>query len=194
MDPSVSGVSMVMTVTQSSEGEWRAAPAGEMARVASPSTDARSVVTSFEDLYATQFVPMVRLATLLCGRVEVARDIVQDAFVALHVKWSGVEQPMAYLRQSVVNGCRSRARWDKLRRGQASTVEPWVEPEAAELNDVLARLPNRQRAAIVLRYYEGRTENEIADLLGCRPGSVGPLISRGLRSMRTELSGTAGTR
>ena len=152
------------------------------------------MVTSFEDLYATQFVPMVRLATLLCGRVEVARDIVQDAFVALHVKWSGVEQPMAYLRQSVVNGCRSRARWDKLRRGQASTVEPWVEPEAAELNDVLARLPNRQRAAIVLRYYEGRTENEIADLLRCRPGSVGPLISRGLQSMRTELSGTAGTR
>jgi len=178
MNSDRSGVFMVMVMTGSTDRNW-----GTMDARASLST-----AGSFEDLYAAQFVPMVRLATLMCGRVEVARDIVQDAFVALHVKWSGISQPMAYLRQSVVNGCRTRARWEKRRRGRVSTVEPSVEPEAAELNDVLARLPHRQRAAVVLRYYEGRTEAEIAAILRCRPGSVGPLISRGLQAMRSELS------
>ena len=146
-----------------------------------------SAAGSFEDVYSSHFVPMVRLATLLCGRVEVARDIVQDAFVALHVKWAGVDHPVAYLRRSVVNGCRTQARWERRRRGRPTTEEPTVEADVAELHDVLGRLPHRQRAAVVLRYYEGRTEAEIAAILRCRPGSVGPLISRGLKAMRQEL-------
>ena len=183
-----SGVSMVMTMVGSTDGECNATDA----RVTDLLPDAAASSWSFEDLYAAQFLPMVRLATLMCGRVEVARDIVQDAFVAVHVKWSSVGQPVAYLRQSVINGCRTRARWEGRRRGRPSEVEPSVEAEVAELNDVLGRLPHRQRAAVVLRYYEGRTEAEIAAILRCRPGSVGPLISRGLQAMRRELSGTEG--
>lgn len=144
---------------------------------------------SFEDLYAEQFLPMVRFATLMCGRVEVARDIVQDCFVKLHLKWSGVEHPCAYLRSSVVNGCRSRARWERLRLGRPSRREESTEQMPDELFDVLGALPGRQRAAIVLKYYEQRTENEIADILGCRPGTVGPLVSRGLSTLRKELVG-----
>ena len=144
--------------------------------------------TSFEDLYAEQFLPMVRLATLMCGRTEVARDIVQDSFVKLHLKWSGVEHPCAYLRSSVVNGCRSRARWERLRWGRVSRREESTEQAPDELFDVLGTLPSRQRAAIVLKYYEQHTENEIADILGCRPGTVGPLVSRGLSTLRNELA------
>ena len=144
---------------------------------------------SFEDLYADEFPAMVRLATLMCGRVEVARDIVQDAFVKLHVKWPGVDTPRAYLRRSVVNGCRSRARWERLRRGRPSKHEPATEQHAEEFNDVLMLLTPRQRAAIVLRFYEQRSEAEIAELLGCRPGTVGSLLSRGLARMRHELTG-----
>ncbi len=172
------GVSMVMAMVESTENRHDAARA-RASIVASSG--------SFEDVYAAQFVPMVRLATLLCGRVEIARDVVQDAFVSLHVKWSGVSHPVAYLRQSVVNGCRTQARWERRRRGRPTQEEPTVDAEVAELNDVLGRLPHRQRAAVVLRYYEGRTEAEIAAILRCRPGSVGPLISRGLKAMRREL-------
>ena len=144
---------------------------------------------SFDELYADQFLPMVKFATLMTGNVDVARDIVQDAFVKLHVKWVGVEHPKAYLRTSVVNGCRSRARWERRRRGRPSTAEPVTEQTPEELNDVLARLNTRQRAAIVLRFYEQRSEAEIAEILRCRPGTVGSLISRGLAAMKSELSG-----
>jgi RNA polymerase sigma factor (sigma-70 family) len=150
-------------------------------------------VVSFEDLYAAQFVPMVRLATLMCGRVEVARDVVQDAFVALHLKWSGVSHPLAYLRRSVVNGCRTHARWEHRRRGRPTDTEASADAEVSEMFDVLTRLPYRQRAAVVLRFYEGRTESEIASILRCRPGTVGPLISRGLAAMRRELTSGGGT-
>lgn len=144
--------------------------------------------TPFEKVYSDQFLPMVRLATLMCGRPDIARDILQDSFVKLHVKWAGVERPAAYLRTSVVNGCRSRARWERRRRGRPGPSEESAEQTPDELFDVLATLPRRQRAAIVLRYYEQRTEAEIAEALGCRPGTVGPLITRGLRSLRTVLS------
>lgn len=143
---------------------------------------------SFDDVYTGQFQPMVRLATLMCGRPEVARDIVQDSFVKLHLKWSAVEHPCAYLRTTVVNGCRSRARWERRRRRRSSVGEQSTEQHPNELFDVLDTLPDRQRAAIVLKYYEQCTENEIAAILGCRPGTVGSLVSRGLGSLRNMLT------
>lgn len=143
---------------------------------------------SFAELYGEQFLPMVRLATLMCGRAEVARDIVQNAFVALHGKWQRVEHPAAYLRRSVVNGCRSHARYERRRRGRVVDDERVTLPEPDELSDVLGSLPHRQRAAIVLKFYEHRTEAEIADILGCRPGTVGPLVSRGLAALRSALT------
>jgi RNA polymerase sigma factor (sigma-70 family) len=152
-----------------------------------------SSLPSFEDLYSEQFLPMVRFATLMCGGSEVARDIVQDSFVKLHLKWDGVRHPKAYLRRCVVNGCRSRARWERRRRGRVSEVERSTEQAPNELFDVLASLPHRQRAAIILKYYEQRTEAEIAALLGCRPGTVGPLVSRGLLSLKNALAPNGGT-
>ena len=58
-----------------------------------------------------------------------------------------------------------------------------------ELWTALERLPQRQRAAIVLRYYEDLSESRIAELLQCRPGTVKSLLSRGLEAMRTEIGG-----
>ena len=54
---------------------------------------------TFTELYAREFQPLVRLATLMTGRVEIARDVVQEAFVKLHVKWPGVRDPAAYVRR-----------------------------------------------------------------------------------------------
>ncbi|MEM9515779.1 MAG: sigma-70 family RNA polymerase sigma factor [Actinomycetota bacterium] len=138
----------------------------------------------FEALYRDAFVPMVRLATLLCGNQQVATDVVQDAFVKVHVRWSRIRTPEAYLRRSVVNGCRSHARREYRRRNRVVPSEDTQELGGFELLDVLATLPPRQRAAIVLRFYEQRSEAEIASFLGCRPGSVGPMLTRSLRRLR----------
>ena len=147
-------------------------------------------LATFDDLYAAHFVPMVRLATLLVGQPEVGRDIVQDCFVALHPKWFVIDNPAAYLRTSVVNGCRSYHRRQRVRDRalQRDREEPSVELGVDHTLAALDVLPYRQRAALVLRYYEQRSEREIAEALGCRPGTVGSLISRGLATMRKELS------
>lgn len=144
---------------------------------------------SFADLYAVEFVPMVRLATLLVSRQDVARDIVQDAFVGLHVRWAGVRDPHAYLRRSVVNGCRSHHRREARRRRRAATVaagEPSAELDVDHTLTTLDTLPPKQRAIVVLKFYEGRSEREIADIVGCRPGSVGPTLQRALITLRAE--------
>ncbi len=141
----------------------------------------------FEEFYRQTFSGMVRLATLLCGNEQVASDVVQDAFVKVHVRWSRIRTPEAYLRRCVVNGCRSHARSEYRRRKRAVRSEDTEELGGFELLDVLATLAPRQRAAIVLRFYEQRSEAEIASFLGCRPGSVGPMLTRSLRRLRTLL-------
>jgi len=141
---------------------------------------------ALSDFYRSTFDEMVRLAFLLTGSKEIARDIVQDCFVRLHVRWSSVEQPRAYLQRSVVNACHSHHRRASRRR-DAQLAERTPEPYALgadELSDALATLPARQRAAVVLRFYEGLSEAEIASCLGCRPGTVGSLIHRGVAALR----------
>ena len=98
--------------------------------------DAPTPVT-FSELYADDFVPLVRLATLMTGRPEPARDIVQDAFVKLHVKWSTVTNPHAYVRRSVINGCKSFHR----REGRRHRDDALAEQAAhLEIDHTLATL------------------------------------------------------
>jgi RNA polymerase sigma factor (sigma-70 family) len=142
-----------------------------------------STPITFSELYGEQFLPLVKLATLLTGRVDVARDVVQDAFVRLHVKWSTVRNPLAYVRRSVVNGCASQHRHDARRRGR-SLDEPTASLEVDHTLTTLDVLNAKQRAIVVLKFYEGRSEREIADIVGCRPGSVGPTLRRALDKLR----------
>lgn len=111
----------------------------------------------------------------------------QDAFVELHRRWESVTNPDAYLRRSVLNGCHSHHRHESVIRRFQTRLRPAdqsVELGARELLDAVSGLPSRQRAAVVLRFYEGMNEAEIAEVLGCRPGTVGSLISRALHSLR----------
>jgi RNA polymerase sigma factor (sigma-70 family) len=126
---------------------------------------------------------MVRLAFALTGSRATAEDVVQDAFVRVHAKWSGVQHPPPYLRRAVVNACRSsRRRHARERERALATVEPSVELGADELFDALERLPYRQRAAIALRFYEGLPDADVAEALDCRVGTVASLVHRGSRS------------
>jgi RNA polymerase sigma-70 factor (sigma-E family) len=147
----------------------------------------RSRPQTLAEFYKDSYVPMVRLAILLTGSTEVAQDLVQDSFVKLHRRWTAIDDPQAYLRRVVVNTCRShhrrRARDVNARDRLVADLTPVV-LAADELGDALARLPYRQHAALVLRFYEDLSEADIARALGCRPGTVGSLVSRGLAELR----------
>lgn len=140
---------------------------------------------SFLDLYRDHFAAMVRLAVVLTGSDAGAEDAVHDAFLRVHRRWDHVEQPTAYLRRAVVNECSSVRRRARRERELLEPQQPGVVLlHADELFDVLGRLPFRQRAALVLRYYEGLSLGEIAVVLECPEGTVASLIHRGIATLR----------
>ena len=142
---------------------------------------------AFADFYRATFTEMTRLAFLLTGSAETARDLVQDSFVRLHEKWDGVAEPRPYLRRTVVNACHShyrRLRLQRQRRPSPAGQVDLVDLGANEMADAIAALPYRQRAAIVLRYWHDCSEADIAAALGCRPGTVGSLIHRAHAELR----------
>jgi RNA polymerase sigma-70 factor (sigma-E family) len=143
----------------------------------------------------------VRLAYLLTGDHEVAEDLVQDAFVRLAGRLVHLRHPEAfgaYLRTTVVNLSRSYFRRRRVERAHLERAGGMLERETTrgsgveereELWRALARLSPRQRAAIVLRFYEDLPESEVADILRCRPGTVKSLVSRGLETLRGDVRG-----
>lgn len=145
---------------------------------------------TFAAFYARQWRPMVELAYLTVGSREQAEDLVQEAFARVHQRWSRVDQPAAYLRTTVVNlGNDTIRRLVRYRAREPRLLGPsGTEDSPDELWDALARLKPRQRAALVLRYYEGLQEPEIAAALGVRAGTVKSLLHRGLEQLRKEIT------
>lgn len=142
----------------------------------------------FDRFYREATPELVRVATLIVGSRATAEDLVQDAFVRVHARWDAVDDPAAYTRRAVVNACRSHLRRRVLERRHRASLAPGVaELEARELLDALAALPDRQRAAVVLRFYAGLSERAAADALGCAPGTVGSLVHRALATLRQAI-------
>lgn len=137
-------------------------------------------------LYRSQYQALVRLAFLLTGSNALAEEIVQDAFIKVRGRLSQVERPAAYLRMAVVNGSRNHHRRVAVERrlGRAASGPAAVDDSVEELGDALTRLPERQRAVLVLRYYLAMSEADIAAALSCRPGTVKSLAHRGLAALR----------
>lgn len=145
--------------------------------------------SGFDDLFEAERDAMVRIALLLVGSEPLAEEIVQDAFAAVYLRWDRLERPGAYLRQSVVNGARSLLRRRALeRRHLRSVADDGVPAPARELLDALAALSIERRAVIVLRFYEGMTQEEIAEALGLRLGTVKSRLHRGLAELREALA------
>ncbi len=154
------------------------------------------------ELYRAHLPGATRLAYLLTGDRGVAEDIAQDAFLRVASRLEALRDEAAfpaYLHRAVVN--RSRNRWRRqrverlqLRAEAAQAIRldelPDVETRAA-LWELLQRLPHRQRAALVLRFYLDLSEAETAQRLGCRPGTVKSAVARGLASLRADSSLTA---
>lgn len=151
-----------------------------------PAADDR--VAQLDALYRVEYAGMVRLAyTLLASNAE-AEEIVQDSFVEVYRRWAEILKPGAYLRCTVVSRCRSALQRRKV-RPPSSVEEPSVSPQANELWDVLARLSDDQRIAVVLRYYGGYAAPDIAAMLEIPAATVRSHLRRGLATLRKELEG-----
>lgn len=152
-------------------------------------------------LYSAHWRYLVRLAVLLVDDAPSAEDVVQDAFVALHRKVDDLRDPdaaLGYLRTSVVNLARSVIRRRQVARKHIKVAEP--EATAGADHDVLLReehraalaavraLPRRQSEVLVLRYWAGLSEREIARTLGISTGSVKSAASRGLATLQQRLN------
>jgi RNA polymerase sigma-70 factor (sigma-E family) len=147
----------------------------------------------FEEFTAARLPALLRYAMLLSGDREQARDLMQDVLTRALVKWGrieAVEEPYAYVRRMVTNEFLS---WRRRRKLPTVPLDQVPEPVARQHEDhddvrqLLAALPRQQRAVLVLRYYEGLTDTEIAELLGCRVGTVRGYASRALASLRIDL-------
>ena len=159
------------------------------------------------DLYAAHWHSLVRLSWLLVRDQHLAEETVQDAFVAMHSRWSQLRNQdlaLAYLRRCVVNSSRSVLRHRKVedrylsaetnaRTAHGITSEPSAETRAVELATgvrlvaALGRLPRRQREVLTLRYYLDLSEAQIANALSISPGSVKAHAHRGLAALRSEV-------
>jgi RNA polymerase sigma-70 factor (sigma-E family) len=150
------------------------------------------------DLYARHAPAAGRLAYLLTGDAHLAEDLTQEAFVRAFGRYRDLRRPDAfewYLRRTVVNLTRSHFRRRRTERDylaaqpRREAVEPGFDPtEQDAMWRTLQTLPERQRAAIVLRYYEDLTDAQVADALRCPVGTVKSLIHRGLERLRTEVT------
>ena len=146
------------------------------------------------DYVRGQWPSLVRYATLLCGDAVEAEELVQSALVRVVLRWPFVrdkDNPDGYVKRAIVHGQINRWR----RVGRHETVVPSV-PDVAvadglaaldahdAIRRALALLPPRQRAVVVLRYLDDRTEQETAALLGCSVGTVKSQTYKALAKLR----------
>ena len=152
------------------------------------------------ELYERHASEATRLAYLLTGDRALAEDLVQDAFVRMAGRFIDLRDPDGfahYLRRTIVNLSNSwyrRKRVERayLEREGAGPQHTASMPDPAERDALWQRLQGlnaKQRAAIVLRFYEDLSEEQTADAMGIPRGSVKSLVSRGLQAMRAQMEG-----
>lgn len=166
------------------------------ARPAPSVWDADRVVT---ELYHGEYKSLVRLAVLLVHDVPTAEEVVQDAFEAMHTAWRRLrdsDKALSYLRQAVVNKSRSVLRHRTVVDKNApkpAPDEPSAEQGALALIErsavvaALRTLPDRQREAIVLRYYADLSEADIAATMGISRGAVKSHTARAMAALKSIL-------
>ena len=154
--------------------------------IGDPSTDTET----FDDFFRRSWPGAYRLAAFLTGDPAQGEEVAQEALAALYRTWQRSDNPDAYLRATIVNRSRNvhRNRYRQRAKLPLLAGVDRVEFAADELSDAVARLPFRQRSVIVLRYYLDLSETEIADALGCRPGTVKSLSSRALARLSREIT------
>ena len=155
---------------------------------------------TFDDWASLRLDPLLRFAAALCGSRSLAEDVMQEVLLKAHPRWDTIQaadRPDSYLRRMVVNEYLNwRRKWSRIL--PHLDVEIFVTDHAADpatgladrdlLVAELARLPRRQRTVLVLRYYGGHTDIEIADLMRCSPSTVRSYAARALATLRVEMT------
>jgi RNA polymerase sigma-70 factor (sigma-E family) len=186
-----------VAVPVSDDQELRTVPGSEaVSAVTAASGASLDDIASFDGFVREHQAALVRYAALLAGSVAQGEDLVQEVLVRLYSRWGQLDDPLPYVRRSVTNEHLSwRRRWStrhihavEQHLLDQQTVDPWADGADPELWARLRRLPGQQRAAVVLRYYEGLSDAEIGAVLSCREGTVRAHVSRGLAGLRTALA------
>lgn len=171
-----------------------------MVAITSETTSDRRLARRLAELYAQHGPGAARLAYLLTGNRSTAEDLVQESFIRVSGRFRDLRDPGSfewYLRRTVVNLANSHFR--RLRTERAY-LRRRVEPQLSFMPDVATRdemwrmlqqLPQRQRAAIVLRFYEDLSEAATAEVMQCPVGTVKSLVSRGLARLRSVVTSDA---
>ena len=146
----------------------------------------RAPTTGIDGFFRERWPGAVRLATGLTSDRALAEEFVQDAFLEVSRRWEDLDNPGGYLRTVIVNRARNHYRRQGVRRRRPLPPPPLAvdAPHVDETWELLAALPPMRRAALVLRFYEDLPIDEIAGLLGCRPGTVSSHLHRGLADLR----------
>ncbi|GGO06261.1 SigE family RNA polymerase sigma factor [Micromonospora parathelypteridis] len=154
---------------------------------------------TYEEFADTRLTPLLRYAVMLTGDSHQAQDLVQETMVRVQLNWRRVaraDSPERYVRRMLTNQYVDWRRGSWVRRVllraepdptlPAPTDHAQSAVERDQIWSWLSRLPRRQRAALVLRYYEDLPDVEIADILDCAVGTVRSSISRALATLRAE--------
>ena len=163
----------------------------------------RDAIHAAAALYVTHYRSLVRLAVLLVRDAATAEEVVQDAFVAMHANWRRLKdsgKALPYLRQCVVNKSRSvlrhrmvvdRSALQSLPDMPSAEQGAMVLLERSAVVAALHGLPQRQREALVLRYYAEFSEAQIASAMGISRGAVKSHTARAMSALRGVLEGEA---
>jgi RNA polymerase sigma-70 factor (sigma-E family) len=164
-----------------------------------------SDVADFEEFIVARGDALLRFALMLCGDPHRAEDLVQSVLAKTFPRWERVaamDRPEAYLKTILVH---DHLRWWRRRSagevpmaepagspgprgGRDPADDPAVRHASQEATwDLLRRLPQRQRAVLVLRYYEDLTDDQIAQVLTCTPSTVRSQAARALATLRRAL-------
>jgi RNA polymerase sigma-70 factor (sigma-E family) len=173
----------------------------------SPEAGPDSAAAAVGALYEASALGLIRMAYVMLGDLPSAEDVVQEAFCGLYRRWDGLastDGTLYYVRTSVLNGCRSALRRRAVRRGFVQHRTLADEPPAASAETValggeerqeviraLARLSHRQREVLVLRFYAELPDEQIARVMGIRPGTVRSTAFRALDALGRILKETS---
>ncbi|MER6434264.1 SigE family RNA polymerase sigma factor [Streptomyces sp900105245] len=152
----------------------------------------------FDEFVAVYWPRLVRVAHMLTGDFHEAEDLVQVTLVKVYAQWRRLSHVdiQVYVRQALINNNRSRLRKKRV----AQLLSPFI-PEAlhrshhgdaealehrAVLVQAMSALPARQRAVVILRYWDDMSEQDVAEILNCSVGSVKTHAHRGLRALRAH--------
>ncbi|MDR1710263.1 MAG: SigE family RNA polymerase sigma factor [Propionibacteriaceae bacterium] len=147
---------------------------------------------TFEQFTMENSVALQAFAFLVIGNREDARDAVQDALLGAYKRWDRLgDDPLAYVRRSIVNAnisaWRKRRRETPVAQVQSNSWDQGPQVETTWVRRMCGNLPTKQRAAVIMRYYEDMSFAQIAEILGCPETTARSLLHRGLAQLRANI-------